>query len=186
MARSGGREVVVHASTVEGMKRAITAGVATIEHGDDGTAEVFNLMKEKGVALCPTLSAGEAIYQYRGWHKGVDAEPERIAAKKRSFAAALKSGVTVCMGGDVGVYTHGDNAREMELMAEYGMQPLAVLKASTSVNATVFGYSDKIGFVKKGLLADLIAVNGNPATNIHDIRNVLFIMKDGVIYKKPE
>lgn len=183
IAQSGGRSVVVHASTAAGMKRAIDAGVSTIEHGDEGTAEVFALMKAKGIALCPTLSAGEAILQYRGWRKGADADPERIAAKKKSFAAALKAGVTICMGGDVGVFTHGDNAREMELMTEYGMAPLAVLKSATSVNADVFGYSTTIGRVKKGLLADLIAVTGNPATNIHDIRNVSFVMKNGFIYK---
>lgn len=184
--KSGGRQVVIHAATAEGMKRAALAGVATIEHGDEGTPEVFQLMKGKGVALCPTLSASEAVLQYKGWRKGTDADPERIVTKKKSFAAALKSGVTICMGGDVGVYTHGDNAREMELMAEYGMPPLAVLKSATSVNADVFGYSDKFGRIKKGLFADIIAVSGNPALNIHDIRKIVFVMKDGTIYKKPE
>jgi imidazolonepropionase-like amidohydrolase len=181
--QSGGRAVVVHAATPEGMRRACLAGVSTIEHGDEGTPEVFGLMKEKGVAFCPTLSAGEAVLQYRGWRKGVDAEPARITAKKKSFTAALKSGVVICMGGDVGVFAHGDNAREMELMVEYGMQPLAVLKSATSVNADVFGYGDTIGRVKKGLFADLIAVEGNPATTIQDIRNVIFVMKNGVVYK---
>lgn len=183
IARSGGREVAAHAATAEGMQRAVLAGVSTIEHGDEGTPGVFQLMKEKGVALCPTLAAGEAILQYRGWRKGVDAEPERIRAKKKSFAAALKAGVTICMGGDVGVFAHGDNAREMELLVDYGLQPLAVLKSATSVNADVFGYSDKIGRIKKGLFADLIAVEGNPAMNMHDIRNVVFVMKNGVLYK---
>lgn len=183
IAKSGGREVVVHASTPEGMRRAVLAGVSTIEHGDEGTPEVFQLMKDKGVALCPTLAAGEAILQYRGWRKGVDPEPERVIAKKKSFAAALKAGVTICMGGDVGVFAHGDNAREMELMVEYGMSPSAVLKSATSVNADVFGYSAKIGRIKKGLLADVVAVEGDPTTNMHDIRNVAFVMKDGVVYK---
>lgn len=184
IAKSGGRQVVVHATTSEGMMRAIQAGVSTIEHGDEGTAEVFQLMKEKGVALCPTLSAGEAVLQYRGWRKGVDAEPQRVITKKKSFGLALKSGVVICMGGDAGVFTHGDNAREMELMVDYGMQPLSVLRSATSVNAGVFGYGDKIGRIKKGLYADIIAVKGNPATNMHDIRNVVFIMKDGIIYNK--
>jgi imidazolonepropionase-like amidohydrolase len=186
IAQSGGRAVVIHAATPEAIRRACLAGVSTIEHGDDGTPEVFQLMKDKGVALCPTLSAGEAVLQYRGWRKGVDAEPARITAKKKSFAAALKSGVTICMGGDVGVFAHGDNAREMELMVEYDMPPLAVLKSATSVNADVFGYADKIGRIKKGLLADLIAVEGNPTTNIQDVRNILFVMKNGVVFKSKE
>jgi imidazolonepropionase-like amidohydrolase len=183
MAKSGGREVVVHASTKEGMRRSTLAGVSTIEHGDDGDEEVFRLMKEKGVALCPTLAAGDAVLQYGGWKKGVDAEPARITTKKKSFQAALKSGVTICMGGDVGVYTHGDNAREMELMVEYGMKPFDVLKSATSVNADVFGYGDKIGRIKKGLLADIVAVQGDPVNNIQAIRQVSFVMKDGKVYR---
>jgi imidazolonepropionase-like amidohydrolase len=185
LARSGGRQTVAHASTKEGMRRAVMGGVSTIEHGDDGDEEIFNLMKEKGVALCPTLAAGDAILQYNGWKKGVDPEPARITAKKKSFQAALKSGVTICMGGDVGVYTHGDNARELELMVDYGMKSMDVLKSATSVNADVFGYADKFGRIKKGLLADIIAVKGDPSKTIGDIRNVVLVMKDGKIYKQP-
>ncbi|HET7897333.1 MAG TPA: amidohydrolase family protein, partial [Flavisolibacter sp.] len=129
IAKSGGREVVVHSSTKEGMRRSALAGVSTIEHGDDGDEEIFRLMKEKGVAFCPTLAAGDAILQYRGWKKATDPEPASITTKRKSFQAALKSGVTICMGGDVGVYTHGDNAREMEMMVAYGMKPLDVLKS---------------------------------------------------------
>ncbi len=186
IAKSGGREVVVHASTPEGMRRAALAGVSTIEHGDEGTAEVFRLMKEKGVAFCPTLAAGEAILQYNGWRKGVDPEPERIVKKRKSFQAALQSGVTICMGGDVGVYTHGDNAREMELMVAYGMKPIDVLRSATAVNAMVFGYADKIGRVKKGLLADLIAVAGDPSADISHVRQVKLVMKDGKVFKNEE
>lgn len=185
IAKSSGREVVVHAATAEGMTRSILAGVSTIEHGDNGTEEVFNLMKEKGVALCPTLAAGDAIAQYRGWRKGIDPEPAGISNKKKSFALAVKTGVTICMGGDAGVFTHGDNAREMELMVEYGMKPLDVLQSASSVNARVFGYSEKIGMVKKGLLADLIAVEGDPSITIKDIRKIKMVMKDGKIYRKP-
>ena len=184
IAGSGERRVAVHAVTKEGMRRSIAAGVATIEHGDEGDEEVFTLMKEKGVALCPTLAAGDAVLQYAGWKKGIDAEPARITAKKKSFAAALKAGVTICTGGDVGVYAHGDNAREMELMVEYGMKPLDVLKSATSVNADVFGYSDKIGRIKKGLLADLVAVQGDPSVEIKNVRKVVLVMKDGSIYKQ--
>jgi imidazolonepropionase-like amidohydrolase len=182
IAGSSNRPVVAHASTPEGMKRAINAGVSTIEHGDNGTEEIFKLMKEKGVALCPTLAAGDAIEQYRGWKKGLQPEPMRIENKRKSFQLALNSGVTICMGGDVGVYTHGTNAIEMELMKEYGMNPLEVLKSATSVNADVFGYSDKIGRIKKGLLADIIAVEGDPVADMKNIRKIKLVMKNGISY----
>lgn len=181
---SSGRKVVAHATTPEGMRRSINAGVSTIEHGDDGTEEIFKLMKEKGVALCPTLAAGDAVQQYRGWKKGIDPEPKSITDKRKSFQLALRSGVTICMGGDVGVYTHGDNAREMELMVEYGMKPLDVLQSATSINAGVFGYADKIGSIKKNLLADMIAVEGDPSTEIKNIRKIKWVMKDGKVYEK--
>ncbi|HWI91477.1 MAG TPA: amidohydrolase family protein [Flavisolibacter sp.] len=184
IAKSLGREVVIHSSTTEGMRRGIEAGVSTIEHGDGGTEEIFRMMKEKGIALCPTLAAGDAVRQYRGWKKGIDPEPWQIIAKRKNFTAALKSGVTICMGGDVGVYTHGDNAREMELMVDYGMKPIDVLKSATSVNAYVFGYADEIGRIKKNLLADIIAVNGDPSIDIKNIRKIVFVMKDGKIYKQ--
>jgi imidazolonepropionase-like amidohydrolase len=182
MTISSGRKVVAHASTAEGMKRAIMAGVSTIEHGDKGTAEVFNLMKEKKVALCPTLAAGEAIEQYKGWKKGIDPPTERIENKHRTFRLALDAGVTICMGGDVGVFTHGDNAREMELMVEYGMKPIDVLRSATSVNADVFGYGDKIGRIKKGLFADIIAVEGDPSVEIKNIRKIRLVLKNGLVY----
>jgi imidazolonepropionase-like amidohydrolase len=180
--QSSGRKLVTHAVTPEAMRRATLAGVATIEHGDKGTEEVFRLMKEKGVALCPTLAAGESVSQYDGWKKGTDPEPARILEKKKSFAAALKAGVTICMGGDVGVYAHGNNALEMELMVEYGMKPLDVLQSATSINADVFGYGDKIGRIKQGLLADLVAVEGDPSVDIKTVRKVKLVMKDGKIY----
>ncbi|MCO6498344.1 MAG: amidohydrolase family protein [Chitinophagaceae bacterium] len=185
IAKSGGRQVVVHSATQEGMIRSIRAGVHSIEHGDDGTEEIFRAMKENNIAFCPTLAAGDAITQYNGWKKGIEPEPQRIVNKKKTFAAALRSGVTIIMGGDVGVFPHGDNAREMEMMVEYGMQPIDVLKSATSVNADVFEWGDRIGRIKKGLLADLIAVEGDPAKDISDVRNSIFIMKDGVIYKSP-
>jgi imidazolonepropionase-like amidohydrolase len=169
IARSSGRHTVAHASTKEGMRRAILGGVSTIEHGDDGDDEIFRLMKEKGVALCATLAAGDAILQYGGWNK--------------SLQSALRNGVTICMGGDAGVYTHGTNAREMELMVEYGMKPLDVLRSATSVNADVFGYSDKMGRLRTGMLADIIAIQGDPAADIKSTRNVVFVMKDGKVYK---
>lgn len=183
-ARSSGHPVVAHASTEEGMRRAILAGVETIEHGDGGTAEIFKLMKDHNVALCPTLAAGDAVAQYNGWKKGIEPEPDRIKAKRQSFAEALKSGVTICAGGDVGVFTHGDNVRELEMMVDYGIKPDAVLKSVTSVNAKVFHQEKFIGRIAEGLLADIIIVDGNPSTKISDLRNVRLVMRDGIIYRK--
>ena len=182
VASSSNRIVVAHASTMEGMRRAIMAGITTIEHGDEGTPEIFKFMKEKNVALCPTLAAGDAIAQYRGWKKG-SPEPESLKAKRKSFSYALQSGVTICMGGDVGVFAHGDNAREMEMMVEYGMQPLDVLRSATSVNADVFKINKTTGRISDGLFADILVVQGDPSKNIHDIRNVKFVMKNGIVYK---
>src|SRR5436190_7727265 len=181
--KSTGRKVVAHAMSAEGMRRAAMSGVSTIEHGDMGTEEVFKLMKEKGVAYCPTLAATEAVEQYKGWRKGIDAEPLPVTDKKKSFSLALKAGVTICMGGDVGVYTHGTNAIEMELMVEYGMKPIDVLRSTTSINADVFGYADKFGRIKKNLFADIIAVEGDPSVDIKNIRKIKLVIKDGMIYK---
>ncbi|MBO9203544.1 MULTISPECIES: metal-dependent hydrolase family protein [Niastella] len=180
--RSSGRQVVVHAASAEAMRLAILAGVNTIEHGDQGTSELFKLMKEKGIALCPTVAAGDAISQYKGWVRGSGEEPERVQIKRKSFAAALAAGVTICMGGDVGVFPHGDNAREMELMVAYGMKPIDVLRSATSVNADVFNLSNKAGRIKTGLPADLLVVEGDPTSNISLLRKVKLVMKAGVIY----
>ena len=182
VASSAGREVAVHCGTAEGMRRAIEAGVNTIEHGDGGTPELFALMKAKGIALCPTLAAGDAISQYGGWRKRIDPEPERIKEKRASFKAAMAAGVTICMGGDVGVFTHGNNALEMEDMVDYGMKPLDALRSATSVNADVFRLASLVGRIKPGLLADILVVSGNPAVSISDVRKVVWVMKDGVIY----
>jgi imidazolonepropionase-like amidohydrolase len=182
VAASSGREVVVHSSTTEGMRRAIEAGVNTIEHGEGGNPDLFAAMKAKNIALCPTLAAGEAVLEYKGWKKGVDPEPARIRQKKANFREALASGVTICMGGDVGVYTHGTNAREMEDMVEYGMQPLDVLRSATSVNADVFHINDHVGRIRPGLFADLLVVEGDPSANILQVRKIVWVMKDGLIY----
>jgi imidazolonepropionase-like amidohydrolase len=182
VAASSGRGVAVHSSTAEGMRRAILAGVTTIEHGDQGTPELFAMMRAKGIAFCPTLSASEAVDSYHGWRKGADPDPANIIQKKKSFTAALASGVTICMGGDVGVFAHGDNAREMEAMVEYGMKPLNVLRSATSVNADVFKINERLGRIKPGLLADIVIVDGDPSTAIEQIRRVKWVMKEGTVY----
>ncbi len=181
-ARSSGRPTVAHAGSAEGMRRAILGGCETLEHGDAGTPEIFALMHEKGVALCPTLAAGDAVSQYRGWKKGVEPEPDRIKNKRISFKQALEAGVTICFGGDVGVFAHGDNAREMEMMVEYGMKPLEVLRSATSVNARVF-HLEQLGQIKAGFLADLVAVEGRPDERISEVRKVKIVVKNGEIIK---
>lgn len=180
-ATSAGRYIVAHAGTPEGMRRAILGGVETIEHGDGGTMEIFKMMKEKGVGLCPTLAAGDAIERYKGWEKGKEPDTDRIVKKKKTFKLALESGVDIVFGGDVGVYSHGENYRELELMVEYGMQPIKVLQSATSVNARVF-HLNELGRIQVNFLADIIAVEGNPVKDITKMRKVTFVMKDGVIY----
>jgi imidazolonepropionase-like amidohydrolase len=185
-ANSSGRPVVAHAVTVEAMRRAILAGVKTIEHGDNGTVEIFALMKEKGVAYCPTLAAVDAISQYNGWQRGTIPEPQRIKDKRASYQAAIQAECTIVAGSDVGVYPHGDNVRELELMTEYGMMADKVLRAATSVNADVFGIGNQVGRIRENLKADILVVLGDPTKNISDLRKVRMVMKDGVIVVNKE
>jgi imidazolonepropionase-like amidohydrolase len=184
IAKTSGRSVAAHSSTPEGMKRAILAGVETIEHGDNGTPEVFKLMKEHNVCFVPTVAAGDANLQYRGY-KHTDPDPPQIKNKKATFKMALDAGVQICSGSDVGVFAHGDNARELEMMVGYGMPTLAALKAATSVDAKMLHMEDRLGSVKTGFLADLIAVKGDPTKDISAIRQVQLVMKGGTLYKQP-
>ena len=179
-AHDAGREVAVHATTAEGMMRAVRAGADTIEHGYGGTAEVFRLMKAKGVALCPTLAASEAYARYfEGW-KGEEPAPESVQENRRSFQLAMKTGVPICMGGDVGVFSHGQNWLEMDAMLRAGMPAPQVLIAATSGNARIFGLADR-GRVQPGLLADLVAVGDDPTRDLSAIRKILLVMKGGKI-----
>jgi len=181
-ARSAGVPVAVHATTPEGMRRAILAGAETVEHGDAGTPEVFKLMVEHRVALCPTLAAGDATAQYAGWRKGEQPEPQSVARKRASFKAALDAGVTIVSGSDIGVFPHGDNAREVEMLVDYGMTAGNALKAATSVAGQILHM--EIGQVKAGMLADLIAVDGDPTKQISAIRKVKMVMKGGTVYRQ--
>lgn len=183
-AHDAGRIVAVHTSTPEGMRRAITAGADTIEHGYGGTREIFAAMAAKHIALCPTLAASDAVSRYGGW-KGGDPLPEAVARNRASFALARAAGVPICMGGDVGVFAHGDNAREMLLMVAAGMSPAEVLIAATSGNARYFHLDDRLGAVRSGLLADLVAVQGDPTRDIATVTAVRWVMKGGQIVGRP-
>lgn len=179
-AHDAGRPVAVHAATAEGMRRAIAAGVDTIEHGYGGTPAIFASMAAKKIAFCPTLAAADASARYRGW-SGAEPAPAAVRTSREAFRLARAAGVPICMGGDVGVFAHGTNAREMTLMAAAGMTPAQVLLAATSGNARWMRMGDRLGAVKPGLLADLVAVAGDPTADIDAVRSVRLVMKGGIV-----
>jgi imidazolonepropionase-like amidohydrolase len=184
VARSSGRYLVCHAKSKEAMRRAILAGAETIEHGDFMDEEIAQLMKEHKVTYYPTVAAVDAINQYRGWKKGQQEEPAAVTQKKKGLTIAVKAGVTLGMGGDVGVFPHGENVYELELMGEYGgMKPLELLRSVTTVNARAVHLESEIGTIKSGWKADLVAVKGDPSRNISELRKVQFVMKNGVVYR---
>ena len=177
-----GRIVAVHATTAEGMRRAVLAGVDTIEHGYGGTADVFKMMAARHIALCPTIAASEAYARYFEHWNGQEPAPESVQQNRRSFRLAMQAGVPICMGGDVGVFTHGKNWLEMEAMQRAGMSAAQVLVSATSRNAQIFHLTDR-GEVKPGLLADLVAVDGDPTRDVSAVEHVRLVMKGGQIVR---
>jgi imidazolonepropionase-like amidohydrolase len=183
VAHDAGRLAAAHATTSEGMRRAVLAGVDTIEHGYGGTPEVFKMMAARHTALCPTIAASEAYARYfQGWN-GQEPAPESVQENRRSFRLAMQAGVPICMGGDVGVFPHGQNWLEMEAMQRAGMPAAQVMIAATSGNARILHLSDR-GAVKPGLLADLVAVDGDPTRDVSAVEHVRFVMKGGQIVRR--
>ncbi len=179
-ARAAGRPVAAHAVTPEAIRRCVEAGVATIEHGYEATEAEFRLMRAKGTVFCPTLAASAAMARYAGWQPG-QPEPESLRQSRDLFRHALRTGVSIACGSDAGVFAHGDNARELALMVEYGMTPAQALRAATSVAASVLGETDNLGRIAPGFRADLVAVRGDPLGDISALGRVVLVVRDGKV-----
>ena len=178
-----GRPVAAHATSDEGMRRAANAGVDTIEHGYGGSQATFALMAKKNIAFLPTLAAAEAIAEYFHGHvRGGEAHP-RMREAEHAFKAARTERVVIGCGSDVGVFAHGENLRELAWMAQHGMAPAEVLHAATLVNAKIVRRDSELGRVREGYLADLIAVEGDPTTNLAALSRLRLVMKDGEIVR---
>jgi imidazolonepropionase-like amidohydrolase len=185
-AHSLGRPVSAHATHDEGMRRAVLAGVDTIEHGYGGSRETFALMAKNGVDFLPTLTVSEAISEYFHGHVRGGEPSAHMKQAEQGFRNARAEGVTIGCGSDVGPFPHGENHRELDWMVKLGMSPLEVLTAATSVNAKILGRETELGEIRTGFLADMIAVDADPVREISAIRNIRFVMKDGRVRRRPE
>ena len=189
-ARDYGMHVAAHAHGAEGMKRAIRAGVRSIEHGTFMDDEVIALMKKHGTYYVPTISAGKWVAE-KAKIDGFFPEIVRPKAARvgpqieKTFARAYKAGVKIAFGTDSGVSPHGENAKEFIYMVEAGMKPMEAIQSATRVAAELLGISDRLGTLEAGKIADIIAVNGDPIADISAMLHVVFVMKEGTIYKQP-
>jgi imidazolonepropionase-like amidohydrolase len=188
-AKDYGMHTAAHAHGVEGMKRAVLAGITTIEHGTKMTEEVMDLMIQKGTFYVPTISAGKFVAEQAKvpgyYHPLVTPKALEIGPQiQETFRKAYKRGVKIAFGTDAGVFYHGDNGKEFTFMVEAGMPAMEAIKAATVTNAGILGMSDKIGAIAPGLLADIVATDEDPLKNIKTMEKVSFVMKEGVIYKQ--